>query len=52
MYIHQTDSYSYTSYIDLLETRNIDKIKLFVPKIASVNFRPKLIINIWVISND
>jgi hypothetical protein len=52
MWVEQITPLSYHQYVDLQETRWLDNIRLYFPKITTNNFRPKLGLNIWKISDQ
>lgn len=52
LWIEQVTPYNYVEFIDLGETRRVESLRFFVPKIATNNFRCKLGLNIWNVTDQ
>lgn len=52
MWLEQLTPYAYRQIIDLYETRFVESIQFYVPKIANVNFRPKLQVSVYAVQDE
>ncbi len=50
-YLEQLTPHAYRHIIDLRETRHIEAIRFYIPKISSNTFRPKLSLSIYAVDD-
>lgn len=50
-YLEQLTPYAYRHIIDLHEVRRVENIRLYVPKITSTTFRPKLALSVYAVDD-
>lgn len=47
LYTEQVSNHFYRQWVDLQSEKQLDSISIYVPKITTLTFRPKLALNIW-----
>jgi hypothetical protein len=50
-WIEQLTPYAYTHIIDLNETKRVESVRFYVPKITTTSFRPKLQLSLYAVED-